>query len=305
MEHFLKKFAALKKDVELKPHQKRVVKRTEDSGSMLVAHATGSGKTLTGIAAFENLKQKGKAKRAIVVVPAALRSNFIEQGIKQFTDSSFSMYGPKGEKGSKKIGDKSSSDYVIVSYDLFRTHADQILKDTGADTLIMDEIHRARATEGATYKKLVQMRPQFKNAITLTGSVVNNEPGDVVPLLDVTYGKGNHLLGEKQEFSRRFVTSKAQSRGLFGPQEQVKSLKHQEELGNYLRNKVDYLSHDEIQGSLPNKKVETIEIPMTEEQKRIYDFTMKSVDPITRWKIKYNIPVGQREARDAFGKLMQ
>jgi SNF2 family DNA or RNA helicase len=297
------KRARLKSSVKLTDHQKRVVKRTEENdGSMLVAHATGSGKTLSGIAAFENLKAKGKANRAIVVVPAALRSNFTEKGIKQFTDSSYSTYGPKGEKDSKQIGDKSDADYNIISYDLFRSHGDKILADTGADTLIMDEIHRARGTEGATYKQLKRLRGKVKGAITLTGSIVNNEPGDVVPLLDVTYGEHGHELGTKEEFTKRFVGKSTKS--FFG-KESPKALKHSDQLGKYLRNKVDFLSHEDIASSLPKKTVETVETPMSTEQRRIYDFTMSSVDPITRWKIRYNIPVGQREASAAFGKLMQ
>jgi hypothetical protein len=34
-------------------------------------------------------------------------------------------------------------------------------------------------------------------------------------------------------------------------------------------------------------------------------YSLSSVDPITRWKIKHNVPVGQHEASGIFGRLMQ
>lgn len=303
----LSKFAALKKDVQLKEHQSRAVQRlVENDGSLLIAHATGSGKTLTGIAGFEELKSIGKAKRAIVVVPAALRENFVEN-LKNFTQgSSHAVYGPKGESKSHDVGHVSTADYNIISYDLFREHGDQILKDTGADTLIMDEIHKVRGTEGSTYNKLRDLRPNFKNAITLTGSVVNNEPNEVVPLLDITYGPTGHKLVSKQFFDKLFVKKDAKKVGLISPKVVIeKNLTNKKALKHYLESKIDYVGHEAIEKDLPKKNVETVEVNMSPEQKRVYDFTMASVDPVTRWKIRNNIPVGQREAQEAFGKLMQ
>jgi len=300
------KGAELKKDVKLKPHQERAIgKLLENGGSLLAAHATGSGKTLTGIAGFEKLRETGKAKRALVIVPAALRENFV-QNLKRFTNSSHSTYGPKGESSSKDIGEGSSSDYNIVSYELFREHGDKLLADTGADTLIMDEIHRVRGTEGATYNKIRDLRPKFKNAITLTGSIVNNEPNDVVPLMDITYGPTNHKLVSKNFFDKLFVQKDAKTQGIFSPKVTIiKGLKNKQQLAKYLGTKVDFVSHKDLEGDMPARELQTVEVEMSPEQKKLYDFTLTSVDPITRWKIRNNLPVGQREAKDAFSKLMQ
>jgi superfamily II DNA or RNA helicase len=304
----LRKTAALRKEVKLQDHQTAAIARAEENdGQLLVAHATGTGKTLTGIAAFENLKAKGKAKRALVVTPASLRTNFRDNGVKKFTNSTVATYGPKGEKETKNIGQKSKADYNIVSYELFREHGDKLLADTGADTLIMDEIHRSRATEGVTYNKIRDLRDKFKNAITLTGSVVNNEPNEVVPLLDITYKPTGHRLVSKDFFDKLFVKKDAQTVGGFLSAKTVvnKSLTNKPQLAKYLANKIDFISHEAVEKNMPKRKLETIEIPMSKEQKRLYEFSMSSVDPITRWKIRNNIPVGQKEAQDAFSKLLQ
>lgn len=301
------KSAALLPSVKLRPHQEEAVQKAEDNGgSLLLAHATGTGKTLSGIAAFENLKKKGLATKAIVVVPAGLRSNFVDSGVKKFTNSSVSVYGPKNEKNSKGIGDKSDSTYNVVSYDLFREHGEKLLQDTGADTIICDEIHRVRGTEGSTYNKMRDLREKVKNAITLTGSIVNNEPNDVVPLLDITYGKAGHKLVSKDFFDKLFVHKEAVTKGVLNPKVYIdKKLKNKQQLSNYMKGKVDFIPHEQVQADMPNRKLETVTVEMSPIQAKLYDFSMSSVDPITRWKIRNNIPVGQREAQDAFSKLTQ
>lgn len=302
------KTASLKKEVKLKPHQEEAIEAAKaNNGSLLMAHATGTGKTLTGIATFEKLKEEGKANRAVVVVPAGLRSNFLNKGIKAFTNSSVSVYGPKDEAHTKNIGDKSKADYNIVSYELFREHGDKVLEDTGADTLIMDEVHRARATEGATYNKLRDLRSKVKNAITLTGSVVNNAPNDVVPLMDITYNPTGHKLVSKDFFDKLFVQKDAKTSAGFLSSKTVieKKLKNKPQLAKYLGGKIHYIAHDAIEKDMPDRKLVVEEVGMTQPQKDIYDFSMSSVDPMTRWKIRNNIPVGQKEAKDAFAKLLQ
>jgi superfamily II DNA or RNA helicase len=303
----LSKLGSLNKDVELRQHQIDLIKQMhENNGSIIAAHATGVGKTLGGIAAFEDLKEKGKGKRALVVVPASLRSNFVNSGIKKFTNSSVSVYGPKGEKGSKDIGHKSTSTYNVVSYDLFREHGDKLLADTGADTLIMDEVHRARATDGVTYNKLRDLRPKFKNAITLTGSVVNNDPNEIVPMLDLTYGSTGHKLVSKNFFDKLFVQKDVKTTGLFNVKNVVeKKLKNKPQLAKYLAGKVSYVPHEMVEKLLPKKNEETVRVNMSPEQKKLYDFSLSAVDPMTRWKIRNNIPVGQKEAQDALAQIMQ
>lgn len=302
----LKKMAALKSSVDLKPHQEHfVTKLIENDGSLLAAHATGTGKTLTGIAGFEKLKTLGKAKRAVVVVPASLRENFIDN-IKKYTNSKHVVFGPKGERSSKDVGDKSTADYNIISYELFRDHGDKILEGTGADTLILDEIHRARGTEGVTYNKLRDLRSKFRNAITLTGSVVNNEPNEVVPLLDVTHTPTGHKLVSKSFFDKLFVRKDAVTRGIFKPKVYVeKNIRNKDKLGAYLRGKVHFVSHEALEKDMPKRNLESELIPMTKDQQALYNYSLSSVDPLTRWKIKNNIPVTQREAKDAFSQLMQ
>lgn len=300
------KIGALKDTVKLREHQDRSVdKLLRQDGRALMAHATGTGKTLTGIAGFEKLKEEGKASKAIVVVPAGLRDNFITN-LKKFTNSTYAAYGPKNEKTSLNVDEESNADYTIIGYELFRQNRDEVMKNSGADTLIVDEVHRARNSAGATYEALTNTSEEVKNVLTLTGSLVNNEPADIVPLMDITFGRTGHDLGSKDIFEKLFVHKDAKTDGWFNPKVTVtKSLKNIPQLGTYLSGKVDYVPHSDLEEFLPTKDEEIIKIPMSKKQTELYNYSMDNLDALTRWKIKNNIPVPQREISGLFGKLMK
>ena len=72
------------------PHQKEFIRRVttfKPEKGVIAAHGTGTGKTVSSVAAFEELKEQKKATRALVVVPAGLRQNFLKEGVNKFTDS--------------------------------------------------------------------------------------------------------------------------------------------------------------------------------------------------------------------------
>src|SRR5437764_4993729 len=78
------KDADLKPEVQLQPHQKRVLQRLQTHpGNLLLMHALGSGKSLTGIASAE---QTGLPYTA--VVPASLRNNMRKELDKFLDDDS-------------------------------------------------------------------------------------------------------------------------------------------------------------------------------------------------------------------------
>ena len=147
------KISALNPDVKLRPHQQEVVDAISKRRKAIIAHGTGTGKTLSSIASFENLRNEGKANRALIVVPSSLRDNYADN-IKRFTNSSYNIYGAKGDKSKTYIDEPSDSDYNIISYDMYRKNPEKIKELTGADTLIVDEVHKARNESSKTYESL-------------------------------------------------------------------------------------------------------------------------------------------------------
>jgi len=82
----------MKPDMKPMEHQKDFTaaakqQLTKGKGGIIAAHGTGTGKTFSAINAFEQLKEEGKARRALVIAPAGLRDNFLRSGVQKFTNS--------------------------------------------------------------------------------------------------------------------------------------------------------------------------------------------------------------------------
>lgn len=298
----------LKPEVELRPHQQNAINRlVQKDGNLLLSHATGSGKTVTAIAGFETLKAKGKANNALIVVPAALRYNFAEQGVEKFTDSPYVIFGNKTENSSSDprfvdpdlYQSKSKPvNYHIVSYDMFKKDPIKYIDAAKADTLIYDEIHRGKNEATNITKVMKEIRPLHKNFIGLTGSIVSNTPGDIVPLVDAMTG-GNHKLGPKAVFNARFLKEDNKGNKFVTNPILVKGLT------------APYIDHVEISdlniAPPPKKLLNTVKVPMGNHQEDTYRYLINQLDPATKLKLHYGLggkKLKEREMAAIFSKLM-
>lgn len=301
------KISALNPDVKLRPHQQEVVDAISKRRKAIIAHGTGTGKTLSSIASFENLRNEGKANRALIVVPSSLRDNYADN-IKRFTNSSYNIYGAKGDKSKTYIDEPSDSDYNIISYDMYRKNPEKIKELTGADTLIVDEVHKARNESSKTYESLSNYAGRYNNVITLTGSVVNNTPSDVSPLLDSTFGVENDMFGGRAGFEKNFIRENKKRnnrKGQISTKYDNKELVHKKQLAKMIGDKILYLPHSAVSGQMPAKIEETVKVPMSRTQKQLYMYTLDQMDPLTKKKILNNMPVSQKEMGGMFVKMLQ
>lgn len=267
-EEFIKT-AALKPSVKLRPHQQRAVDNPHDS--MVIAHGVGSGKTLTSIAKFEKLKEQGKANKALVITPSGLRDNYGEEGVGKFTDSTYNIVGNSQERRSKKRGGVDpNADYNIVSYELYRANPMKYLRESGADTVIADEAQKGKNEGVLTTTAMREARPNYKNHIALTGSLVSNSVADALPLVDVTTN-GNHSLGRnKRNFENRFI-------------QHTNSKKHpvkfrdRKTLAREMAGVIDYADYDDLKeiADMPDKDIQVRKVPLTREQVKLYKGLLK------------------------------
>lgn len=288
----LTKVAKLKSMVKLRPHQEEVVDFVVDNdGRALLAHGTGSGKTLSSIASIEKLRSMKKAKKTLVALPASLKTNFAEQGVKKFTNRTV------GEVGS-------GADYQLVSMEKFRRDPVGTLEASGADSLIIDEVHRAKDPKSETYKAYKAVAPKVKNLLGLTGSFVSNHPKDVVPLMDIV--KPGHGLGRQPTFTKRYTKRKAVKGGGFLKMKRKErvTLKNKEQLHGRVKGKLHYLGHDEL-GDLPGLDVKNVFVRMTPEQRKHYDFALGKLTSRQRRLIREGLPVSQTEAMTMLPRLLR
>lgn len=269
----IEKIAKLNSDIEFNRVQQRVL--DNPSNNMIIGHAVGSGKTLSGIAKFEKLRESGKANKALVVTPAGLRHNFGNDGIAKFTDSKYNIIGNSSEL-SKKTGfaPNPDSDYNIISYEMFRKNPNEILKATGADTIIADEIHKVRNQGTSTLQSFHDSKDQYKNFIGLTGSVVNNKINDVYNLVDLA-ARGDHKLGKSHsEFDGNFLRrSNSPLYADMKPERRpVDGFNNKQLLQSELKKYIDYADDDEVRdiAKIPYKDVTVNKVPLSRQQAKLY-----------------------------------
>jgi superfamily II DNA or RNA helicase len=294
--------SGLKKDVTLYPHQEKAIERVTRTGSQLLSHGTGSGKTLSALASFEKMRDEGKASKALIVTPASLRVNFIDNGVKKFTTGKAAMIGNQQEvdDGVGVSMDKpdSSARYHVVSYEMFMKDPEKVIKNTGADTVIYDELHRIRNEEGVSYDKIREARKHHKNFIGLTGSLMNNTPSDLVPLVDAMTD-GKHRLGSKKQFERRFVKENVKTH--------EKTISSPHIVRSLLTPFVDHFETKDMQDErMPKKIIEEVRVMMSPYQEELYRYAVKKMDPVTAIKFRLGATkLKKNDIQNIFSQITQ
>jgi N12 class adenine-specific DNA methylase len=84
-------FGSLTESIELRPHQQNAVARVVQEGRGLFAHVVGSGKTLSMIATGMKLKEMGRAKKPLYVVPKAVLNQFAADILRAYPDKNITV----------------------------------------------------------------------------------------------------------------------------------------------------------------------------------------------------------------------
>lgn len=247
---------AAKLRTELLPHQQRVIDRIASSSGLVVAHGTGSGKTLSSIAAAVELKPKSIQ----VVVPAALKDNY-----------------------QKEIDKHVEGDFPVAIDSIQRLAGQGEIPKS--DLLIIDEAHRARNPKSKSYSTL--SNAEAEKRLLLTASPVYNKPEDIAPLVNLA--AGDRVLPTGTDFDRRYI--KKPSQGLFSllPFTQKEPIViRKEELGPILRKWVDY--HRGQEEGFPSKTEVAINTPMSRDQTYLHDKAWGKMPFLLRARLRRGLP---------------
>lgn len=256
---------------ELKPHQRRVIERIKQQPGLVVAHGMGSGKTLSSIAAAEEL-----GGPASVVVPAALQTNY-EKEI------------------AKHIGGERKAQFNIGSLQRAALHGEI----APAKTLIVDEAHRLR-DPGSMARKAVR-DAEAEKRLLLTGTPLYNRPYDLASLVNVAAGD-NVFPAAQSDFDRLYIGEKVTDPGWFArtfrgvKPGSTPVLKNEKHLGRLLQKWVDY--HENTSEGFPTRIDETVAVGMSPKQQELYDFAMGDAPAWVKYKIRHGLPPSKAESKD-------
>lgn len=286
----MRKKAALQKNIQLRPHQEKAINKFMASGgNQIFFHGLGSGKTISSIGAVE----KAEAKSPLILTPAALQKNY--------TDTI-----------KKTVTPDSQKKYNVMSFEKFRMNPEKWVNEYKPDMMVMDEYHRSKDPKSLTWRSLQKVRPRIPKFLGLTGTVVQNFPEEVFPLANIVSG-GKVPVQNKKQFEQKYTENKkvypkgiggliARVTGRYG---EKKVLKNPDQLKKQLNPYIDKNTpNQEFLSNFPKKEFKDIQVPMSKEQQKRYDYVMKhELGPIDRWRIKHDLPPKSKDMKSFASKL--
>ncbi|MFZ4580760.1 MAG: SNF2-related protein, partial [Myxococcota bacterium] len=288
--------ASLREGIEPRPHQSRAIRRLLDNGGkMIMAHDTGTGKTGTSIMGQETLRSIGRSTKALVVTPAGLRKNYAD-AVGKFTNA-------KAVVADGVDGIDPTADYNVISFDALRRDPEGAMARSGADTLIVDEFQWLRNEDAATYRSMWAARQRAKNFMGLTASPINNRPDELASLLALSENNPNLT---KSDFKNKFVATVGQATSFTGTERPLFGIKNEAAYAKAVYPKMDMLATADIPGNdMPKKDVKYVDVPMSNEQWRLYQLSLNRLGPVAEYIARRDANVSVKDADRIFTQIAQ
>ena len=160
-------------------YQRAAVERFLAGGRLLLADDMGLGKTAQAIAASHALFEAGRVRRGLLVVPAALKPQWLREW-QMFTDAPAAIVD--GSPADRRAAfEKTRKGFLIVNYE-------QLLRDLEVmhawkpDFVVLDEAQRIKnwATKTSLYVKRLQ--PAYR--LVLTGTPMENRLEELASIVE-------------------------------------------------------------------------------------------------------------------------
>jgi len=185
--------------VPLFPYQREGMLHLAFTERALLADEMGLGKTIQAISACALLHRLGKARRALVVTPASLKTEWEEQ-IKKFTTLDYRLIfgGKAGRLAAYDAGDAAPF-FTIVNYEQMVPDALDVNARLAPDIVVLDEAQRIKNWNTKTAQAVKRLRSRY--AFVLTGTPIENRIDEIHSLMDFL---NPGVLGPLFRFNRDF-----------------------------------------------------------------------------------------------------
>lgn len=277
MNRYLSKIAS-----ELQEHQRGGLSKLDEAEGVLLHHSTGSGKTRTFLEAVSRAHKADPEARALIVAPASLVSNVDKEIAKH-----------------ELYIDRNRLD--ALSYEKATRQADVLAQNKYA-VAIADEAHRLRNTDTERFKRVGELLQKADKRLLATATANYNHLADIAPLLNLAAG-ADVMPVDRKVVENRYVEKVKTTPGflkrLFGAKpEEFERLKNSDELRALLKQYVHYYDSaedPEVLKKFPSKTERVIEVEMSPEQRRMYQFVEGDIPAVLRMKIRNNMPLDKKE----------
>lgn len=212
----------------------------------------GTGKTVTLIAAFDLLVERGLTDTLLVVAPKSMIAEW-RQEFARFTGDLYKVVVAEGDRRTKAQAFFTGADVVVVNYETLLTLGDELVRLARRTrlTLAVDESFNVKNPEASRSQAAARLREWCTHAFVLCGTPAPNSAADVVAqfdLVDFGYTFTGLRLDKDRATAARQVGDRLEQSGL------------------YVRNVKSVVLPD-----LPPKSFTEIEVDLGPQQRAAYD----------------------------------
>jgi SNF2 family DNA or RNA helicase len=161
------------------PYQVEGVARFLAAGRLLLADDMGLGKTAQAIASCHVLHTTGRVKRGLIIVPAALKPQWLREW-REFTAAPAAIVDGNPSERLRQYRETKSG-FLLVNYE-------QVLKDLpelrrfSPDLVVLDEAQRIKNWAAKTSRYVKQLEPRWR--LVLSGTPLENRLTELASLMD-------------------------------------------------------------------------------------------------------------------------
>lgn len=259
-EAFLTDLAAGKRSLDvvrhpLYPYQREGVLHLAFTERAILGDEMGLGKTVQAIAACALLRKLRGVERVLVVSPASLKAEWLEQ-IGKFTGLPARLVaGPRAERLRQY---RDSSFFYLTNYEQILGDGDDIQRLLAPDVIILDEAQRIKNWRTKTAQAVKRLESPY--AFVLTGTPVENRIDDIY---SISQFLDPGIFGPLFRFNRDFYELDNRGRPV--------GYKNLGELHRRLKPILLRRRKADVEDELPGRTVNTYFVEMSDEQIARYE----------------------------------
>jgi len=185
---------------KLYPYQEESVTKMVDRGQMLLGLVMGAGKTVTTIAAVEELFVLNEIDKCLIIVPASLKYQW-KREIERFTDSRVVVIDGTPKSREKLWRVAISAKYIIANPETLTKDVEH-LNRLNVQAVVVDEatIIKSRVSKRSKLIKRIGKKVNYRFA--LTGQPIENRPEELFSIMEFV---DPSILGKFDLFDRTFI----------------------------------------------------------------------------------------------------
>ncbi len=238
----------------LYPYQQEGMLHLAFTGRALLADEMGLGKTVQAIAASELLHRLHSIDTVLVVSPASLKSEWLEQ-IGKFSDRRALII--QGMRRRRYQLYQKPAFYYLANYEQMLHDKDYINDELKPDLIILDEAQRIKNWQTKTAAAIKQLQSPY--AFVLTGTPLENRIDEIY---SITQFLDPELLGPLFRFNREF--HQLDDRGV------AVGYKNLDRLHERLRPIMLRRRKDDVEGELPERSLKNYFVQLNGAQQEQY-----------------------------------